>query len=34
MAGFLTPTPIRPALSTADIENVVTYLRALQGERK
>jgi mono/diheme cytochrome c family protein len=34
MAGFLTPTPIRPALGASDIENVVTYLRALQGERK
>jgi mono/diheme cytochrome c family protein len=31
MAGFLEPSPVRPALSRADIEAVVAYLRSLQG---
>jgi mono/diheme cytochrome c family protein len=34
MEGFLTATPTRPALGASDIEDVVTYLRALQGEKK
>ncbi len=31
MAGFNEPSPVRPALSRADIESVVAYLRSLQG---
>ena len=34
MAGFLTATSVRPALSRADIETVVAHLRALQGDKK
>jgi len=32
MTGFLTATPVRPALARHDIEAVVAHLRALQGE--
>ncbi len=32
MTGFLTATPVRPALARHDIEAVVAYLRTLQGE--
>jgi mono/diheme cytochrome c family protein len=32
MPGFLTATPVRPALARHDIEAVVAHLRALQGE--
>jgi mono/diheme cytochrome c family protein len=31
MAGFLEPSPVRPALTRGDIESVVAYLRSLQG---
>ncbi|MBI5083620.1 MAG: cytochrome c [Acidobacteria bacterium] len=31
MASFLEPSPVRNALSRADIEAVVAYLRSLQG---
>ncbi len=31
MAAFLEPSPVRPALTQADIESVVAYLRSLQG---
>lgn len=31
MAGFQEPSPVRPALSRADIESVVAYLRSLPG---
>jgi cytochrome c oxidase cbb3-type subunit 3 len=31
MAGFLEPSPVRPALTRADIESVVAYLRSLEG---
>jgi cbb3-type cytochrome c oxidase subunit III len=31
MAGFLDPSPVRPALTRSDIEAVVAYLRSLQG---
>lgn len=34
MSGFLTPTPVRPALAPADIEHVVAYLRVLQGDKR
>jgi len=34
MAGFLTSTPVRPALDRNDIEAVVAHLRALQGDKK
>jgi len=34
MSGFLTSTPIRPALARPDIENVVAYLRVLQGDKR
>lgn len=34
MAGFLTPTPVRPALDRTDIEAVVAHLRALQGDKQ
>jgi cytochrome c oxidase cbb3-type subunit 3 len=33
MAGFLTPSPTRPALSRAEIETVVAYLRSFQGAK-
>jgi len=32
MEGFLTPTPVRPALTRAEIEAVVAHLRVLQGD--
>ena len=31
MAGFLEPSPVRPALSRSDIQAVIAYLRSLQG---
>jgi mono/diheme cytochrome c family protein len=31
MASFLEPSPIRPALAESDINDVVAYLRSLQG---
>lgn len=31
MEGFLTATPVRPALARSDIEAVVSYVRSLQG---
>lgn len=31
MAAFLEPSPVRPALTKADIESVVAYLRSLEG---
>jgi len=31
MAPFLDPSPVRPALTSSDIESVVAYLRSLQG---
>ena len=31
MEGFATPSPTRPALSDAEIEAIVTYLRGKQG---
>lgn len=34
MAGFLEPSPVRPALDRADIEAVVAYLRSLEGGRQ
>jgi len=34
MEGFLTPTPVRPALARADIEAVVAHLRVLQGDKQ
>ncbi|MFN3326619.1 MAG: c-type cytochrome [Bryobacteraceae bacterium] len=32
MAGFLEPTPVRPALAAGEIESVVAYLRSLQTQ--
>lgn len=34
MAPFTEPSPVRPTLTKADIESVVTYLRSLQGGGK
>lgn len=31
MSGFLEPSPVRPALTRSDVEDVVAYLRSLQG---
>lgn len=31
MSGFLEPSPVRPALSRADIESAVAYLRTFEG---
>jgi mono/diheme cytochrome c family protein len=31
MAGFLDPSPVRPALSRAEIESVASYIRTFQG---
>ena len=31
MASFLDPSPARPALAESDIDDVVAYLRSLQG---
>jgi cbb3-type cytochrome c oxidase subunit III len=31
MSSFLEPSPVRPALTQSDIENLVAYLRSLQG---
>lgn len=31
MAGFLTSSPVRPALTREDIHSIVAYLRSLQG---
>lgn len=31
MAGFLEPSPVRPALTRADIESLVAFLRSLEG---
>jgi mono/diheme cytochrome c family protein len=31
MAGFLEPSPVRPALTRSDVEDVVAYLRSLNG---
>ena len=31
MSSFQDPSPVRPALTQGDIENLVAYLRSLQG---
>ena len=33
MAGFLTASPIRPALARSEVEAVVAYLRSIQGAK-
>jgi mono/diheme cytochrome c family protein len=34
MASFLEPSPVRPALAESDINDVVAYLRSLQGGKR